>query len=67
MLDPKIRQAIESATRSARQSTGLAQRLIAWFEAVTSGNEDITDRDAAERRLEVLYAETSVEGQEGAK
>lgn len=59
-LDSKISQAIKDAVDTAGQSPALARRLIAWMEAVTSGNEDIADQAAAARHLEVLYTETSV-------
>ena len=59
-LDPKISQAIKEAVDEVGQSAALARRLIAWMDAVTSGNEDLADQAAAARHLEVLYAETSV-------
>ena len=58
-LDPKISEAIKDAVDKAGQSPALARRLIAWMEAVTSGNEDPGDQTAAARHLEILYAETS--------
>ena len=56
-VDPKIQEAIEAAVAEAGQPTGLARKLIRWFEAVASGNEDIHDRQAAYRHLELLYEE----------
>jgi len=64
-LDVKIGQAIKDAVSEAGQSPALARRLIAWMEAVTSGNVDLADTDAGERHLEVLYGETSVGDDEG--
>jgi hypothetical protein len=64
-LDPKISQAIKEAVEEAGQSAALARRLIAWMEAVTSGNEDLADQAAAARHLEVLYAETSADSDGG--
>lgn len=56
-IDPKIRLAIETAVRDAGQPDGLAHKIARWFEAVASGNENITDRQSANRHLELLYEE----------
>lgn len=61
-LDPRITRAINEAVQEAGQPDTLARRLIAWFEAVTSGNEDINDDATAARHLEVLFEGTVVEG-----
>ncbi|MGY0486712.1 CxC ATPase DNA modification system associated small protein [Streptomyces sp. WG-D5] len=58
-LDSKITESIREAVAEAGQDSKLAQRLIAWMAAVTSGNEDVNDSDAAERRLDVLYESTN--------
>jgi Small protein from certain CxC ATPase-based DNA modification systems len=63
-LDAKITEAIQVAVKEAGQSTTLARRLIAWLEAVTSGNEDIDDLAVSERHLDVLYADTSTDGEQ---
>lgn len=60
-LDARITQAINEAVEEAGQPETLARRLIAWFEAVTSGNEDINDHAAAARHLEVLFEGTVVQ------
>jgi hypothetical protein len=57
-IDQKLVQAIRDAVNEAGQPDGLAQRLIAWMEAVVSGNEDVADNAAAARHLEVLYDAT---------
>jgi hypothetical protein len=59
-LDPKLTEAIRSAVADAGQSPALSRRLIAWMDAVTSGNEDLNDAGASLRHLEQLYSETSV-------
>ena len=59
-LDARIIQAIQEAVEEAEQPATLACRLIAWFEAVTSGNEDINDQNAAARHLEVVFEGTVV-------
>lgn len=61
-IDARITQAINEAVEEAGQPKGLARRLIAWFEAVTTGIEDINDVPTAARHLEVLFEGTVVEG-----
>ena len=61
-MDPKIAEAIEQVVHDAGQNEPLARRLIAWFNAVASGNEDINDRQSAERHLELLYGEVQLTG-----
>lgn len=65
-IDARITQAIQEAVDEAGQPETLARRLVAWFEAVTSGNEDINDHAAAARHLEVLF-EGTVASTEGDK
>ena len=60
-LDTRITQAINEAVEEAGQSEMLSRRLIAWFEAVTSGIEDINDQAEAGRHLEVLYEGTTIQ------
>jgi hypothetical protein len=54
-LDPKIVEAIRSATDEAGQPAALSRRLIAWLEAVAEESEDINDIATTDRRLELLY------------
>ena len=56
-VDPRIAKAIEHVVHGAGQSPALARRLIAWFNAVASDNEDLNDRQSANRHLELLYGE----------
>lgn len=60
-IDIRITQAINEAVKEAGQPETLARRLVAWFEAVTSGNEDINDQATTARHLEVLFGGTVVE------
>lgn len=60
-IDARITQAINEAVAEAGQPDALARRLIAWFEAVTSGNENINDQATTARHLEVLFEGTVVE------
>ncbi len=64
-VDARIIQAITEAVEEDGQPAMLARRLIAWFEAVTSGNEDINDQSATYRRLEVLFEGTVVKNNMG--
>lgn len=64
-IDARITQAINEAVKEAGQPDTLARRLIAWFEAVTSGNEDINDQATAARHLEVLFEGTVVKNADG--
>ena len=57
-MDPKIEEAIKEAVEENGQSEALARRLVAWFDAIASGNEDINDRQSANRHLELLYGAT---------
>ena len=61
-VDPKIADAIQQVVQDAGQSEALARRLIAWFSAIASGNEDINDRQSANRHLELLYGEVHLPG-----
>ena len=56
-VDPKIAEAIQNVVEDVGQSQALARRLVAWFNAVASGNEKINDRQSADRHLELLYGE----------
>lgn len=60
-IDNRITQAINEAVKESGQPETLARRLIAWFAAVTSGNEDINDQTTTARHLEVLFEGTVVE------
>lgn len=64
-LDVRITEAIEEAVEEAGQPASLARRLIAWFEAIASGNEDINDSSATGRHLDVLFQGTEVEDSAG--
>ena len=60
-VDPKVTEAITAAVEERGQSPALARRLLAWLQAVTSGNEDLADVSATERRLELIYADVGDE------
>ena len=63
-MDPKIVEAIEEAVDENGQTKVLARRLVAWFDAIASGNQEINDKQSANRHLELLYKATKLEGLE---
>jgi hypothetical protein len=64
-IDQKVREAIEQATKESEQSDALARKLIAWVEAVASGNEELYDNASAHRHLEVILAEINLPETDG--
>lgn len=58
MIDPILRQAIVDSTTKLGQPPDLAQRLIAWVEALIVGNEELSSREATRTRLERLMEVT---------
>ena len=61
-IPEEIRGAIAMAVGDAGQSSALAARLIAWFEAVASGNESLEDFEPVKRRLDVIFPAVEVSG-----
>ncbi|MDE0534637.1 MAG: hypothetical protein OXI01_24780 [Albidovulum sp.] len=61
-MDSKIVEAIEEAVSEAGQPVGLARKMSRWFDAVSSGNEDVASKQDAYRHLELLYAEATLVG-----
>ena len=62
-VDPRIAQAIVEAVEENGQGKALARLLIAWFDAIASSNENINDRQSANRHLELLYGGTKAQGE----
>ncbi|MER6329136.1 CxC ATPase DNA modification system associated small protein [Streptomyces sp. NPDC001034] len=60
-LDTKISHAIREAVANAGQEPTLANRLITWMEAVTSGSADPNDPSDADRRLDLLFTGTEIQ------
>ncbi|MFM9596270.1 CxC ATPase DNA modification system associated small protein [Streptomyces scabiei] len=60
-LDPKISHAIRDAVANAGQEPALANRLITWMEALTSGRADPNDPSDADRRLDLLFTGTETQ------
>ena len=61
-IDPKIAEAIEEAVAQTNQSKALSQKIIAWTEAIMSGNESVQDAQSAQRRLDPLYETVQTSG-----
>ena len=61
--DLKIHEAIREAVADSGQNEGLADKLIAWFEAVASGNESLSNKDSVSRRLDLLYENCLIDGE----
>lgn len=59
-IDKKIQDAIREAVTESGQDLALARKLESWFEALASGNEDISDKQSSNRHLELLYDDTHV-------
>lgn len=60
-MDRNIEKAFQEAAEGAGQNASLGRKLVAWFDAIASGNEDINDPQSSGRHLELLYDETVVE------
>jgi CxC ATPase-based modification system component len=60
-IDSRIKNAIIDAVKEAQQTSSLADKLIAWFEALATENESLDDRESVSRHLEILYQVTEVE------
>ena len=59
--DVEIMNALRAAVGQAGQPDTLADKLCAWCEEVVSGNEDLADADAVQRRLDVIFGALSVD------
>ncbi|MCY4275759.1 MAG: hypothetical protein OXE41_10270 [Gammaproteobacteria bacterium] len=59
-MDPKINDSIQEAVSEIGQSEALARRIISWFKAIASENEDINDKQVTDRHLELLYDEAEI-------
>ena len=53
-IDAKVQTAVTKVVKDYQQSDELTACLIAWFEAVSSGSEDINDTETTGRRIEIL-------------
>lgn len=54
-VDPRIAQAIRQVVENARQPNAVADRFLAWYEGLSTGNENLEDPDSVKRHMEVLF------------
>lgn len=54
-VDPRIKDAITKAVSEADQPKELTTRLLAWFEAIATGNASLEDRESVAKHVELLY------------
>ncbi|HEX9951265.1 MAG TPA: hypothetical protein VGB53_05815 [Rubricoccaceae bacterium] len=61
MLDPKISEAISESALELGQPSGLADKLVRWMDDLARDAETLDDRDAVNRRLDLIYAAAATE------
>lgn len=64
-MDRKIREAVELAVSEAEQPSTLSHKIVRWFEAIASGNEEVSDQESADRHLEILFEELKLSPEVG--
>ncbi len=60
-LDKQLETAIRDAVDEAGQSSGISEKLIAWLESSISGESNPLEEGEYSRRLELIYAEMTLE------
>lgn len=60
-LDKQLDIAIRDAVDEAGQSSGISEKLIAWLESSISGESNPLEEGEYSRRLELIYAEMTLE------
>lgn len=51
----EIKSAICSATERSGQEQVVANKIVAWLEALSSGNESLEDSESVKRHLDLLF------------
>lgn len=64
-VDERIADAVRQAVERAGQPVAVADRLLAWFEGLATGNESLEDPDSVKRHVEVLFDAVWVADDEG--
>ena len=64
-IDPKIKDSIEEAVQNFNQDKALSTKLLAWFEELAKGNEELQDKESVLRHIELLYDNCVVDIGEG--
>lgn len=60
MIDPRVTDAIRKATADLDQPPAVADRLLSWLDALTEGNELLTNVDDTARRCQLVYDATTL-------
>ena len=60
MLDPIISDSIAESASRLGQPAGLADKLARWMDDLVRDAETLDDRDAVDRRLDLLFAAATV-------
>jgi len=63
-LDPRVESAVRDAVRHNDQGEELAAKIVALLQSLGSGNISLSDRDALDRHMEILYNSVLVPGAE---
>ena len=61
-LDKKIAAAVRSATANEGQPVQVANRLIAWLESLSEGNETLANVETTNRFLNDLFESIETDG-----
>jgi hypothetical protein len=64
-IDQRIHIAINQAVDNYGQPQPVADKITAWFEAIASGADAITDHDDATRRIQELLRDIETSGSDG--
>jgi len=64
-IDSKIKDSIEEAVQNFDQDKALSAKLLAWFEELAKGNEELQDKESVLRHIELLYDNCVVDIGEG--
>jgi hypothetical protein len=64
-LDKKIENAVRAAVTAESQPDAVADRLIAWLEALSDGNETLGNVDTTNRFLNDLFESIEPDGATG--
>lgn len=60
-FDPAISEAIKKAVYESGADEFLSQKIIAWVNAITSGNESINDKEEVFRHLDTIFESIDLE------
>lgn len=60
-VNAEVGEAIRQAVKEAGQDGALATKIVAWFNALSSGNDSLADRASLQRHMELLMQHISVD------